>query len=61
MNFILGFIIGAVAEFIAFLVIAHEIQKKRDIEVLMNGNGNSVKYEYKTCKRNDGDRGKAKW
>lgn len=34
MTFILGFIIGAVTEFIALLVIAHEVQKKRDKEIL---------------------------
>lgn len=35
MNFILGFIIGAVTEFIALLVVAHEVQKKRNKEILI--------------------------
>lgn len=38
MNFVLGFIIGAVTEFIALLVIAHEVQKKRDKEILRGAN-----------------------
>lgn len=34
LKFMLGFIIGTVTEFIALLVIAHEVQKKRDKEIL---------------------------
>lgn len=46
-NFILGFLIGVIAEFIALLVIAKQVQKRRDKEILINGNGNDVKYEIK--------------
>lgn len=34
MTFILGFIIGAVTEFIALLIITHEVWKKREKEIL---------------------------
>lgn len=33
-NFILGFLIGVIAEFIALLVIAKQVQKRRDKEIL---------------------------
>lgn len=33
-NFILGFLIGVIAEFIALLVIAKHVQKRRDKEIL---------------------------
>lgn len=38
MTFILGFIIGAIAEFIALLIIAKQVQKKRDKEILRSDN-----------------------
>lgn len=33
-NFILGFLIGVIVEFIALLVIAKQVQKRRDKEIL---------------------------
>lgn len=40
-NFIFGFLIGVIAEFIA-----KRVQKRRDKEIiLINGNGNDVKYQ----------------
>lgn len=35
-NFILGFLIGVIAEFIALLVIAKQVQKRRDKEKLQS-------------------------
>lgn len=45
LNFILGFLIGVIAEFVTLLVIAKQVQKRRDKSILINGNGNNVKYE----------------
>lgn len=42
MTFILGFVIGAVAEFIALLVIAHEVQKTRNEKILGGDNNDKV-------------------
>lgn len=42
--FIIGFLIGAIAEFIALLVIAKQVQKRRDKEILRGDDNEGENY-----------------
>lgn len=50
-NFIIYFLIGAIVGFI--VRVAKQVQKRRDEEIIINGDGNNVKYEYTRGNNND--------